>query len=314
MDKTNNLESGYHVCQFVVDESPYCVWHKDLEAFNKSIVRGISPDYYHYLLEMYSPGLENDETRQYAAIALRTAYHQSLESFFALLFASLQAPKCVFAWLNVYKTGDLRTLVTKIDNGQEILSRFQLSEFSWKSLSTLLHAGLDNGGEDNALIADVFSKLWAHFAFEFLKQTNIDEYNSIKHGFRLNLGGFGLTFGGQLIGESEFGSSFVQVKRIDDLKHHLEAHFTSVNWEPEYLRVALQGIAFSINNIRTFLKRVNGIASDEDRYHEYTDQTMYDAMLEEYRQPTIMDLSMNTGLGRKDIRPFSREEILASYC
>ncbi len=313
MGKKEINVTGYYSCKFVVDESPYCVWHDHLEIYNKSVIRGINHEYFEYLLEIYTPGLEKDETKQQAAIALRSAYYQGLEYFFALLFASLQAPKCVFAWLNQYQTKDVRNLVAKIDFGEDIKSRFQLVDPSWVSISTLIHSTLKTRIEESTAIAEIFSKFWAHYAYEFLKEPNIAEYNSIKHGFRLNLGGFGSTFGGKLLGESEFGSSSLKVMKIEDLKHHLTAEFRAINWEPEYIRAALHGIAFSINNIRTFLKQINGIATGEDKYRVYTDVTMFEAMLKEYTRPTLSDISMDSGIGKENITLFSKKDILDSY-
>jgi hypothetical protein len=37
-----------------------------------------------------------------------------------------------------------------------------------------------------------FSSLWKHFAEDFLRDGFSEEYNSIKHGFRLRIGGFSL--------------------------------------------------------------------------------------------------------------------------
>lgn len=67
----------------------------------------------------------------------------------------------------------------------------------------------------------LFSTLWYRFAGDYLNENLIAEYNSLKHGFRINPGGFKLMVGPEStpgvaapaermtsLGSSEFGSSF----------------------------------------------------------------------------------------------------------
>jgi hypothetical protein len=83
---------------------------------------------------------EDTEERRRAAMAIRTAYHHGLESFFALLFATLQAPFCVAGWMQVYSPAGLRDIVRSADPGlwgvgerreQVLAFREKLLPFLW---------------------------------------------------------------------------------------------------------------------------------------------------------------------------------------
>jgi len=62
---------------------------------------------------MYDPLLDG-EYKIDAAIALRMAYSQGLETLFAFLGAAVQAPDCVVGYLLRYENRDLNSLIDKI--------------------------------------------------------------------------------------------------------------------------------------------------------------------------------------------------------
>jgi hypothetical protein len=76
---------------------------------------------------LYSQSLDKqneptDRDSQHAALALRAAYSQALETLFALIFAAVQARWCIPAWVNAYKNEELRNLVKKVQEEQPIIS------------------------------------------------------------------------------------------------------------------------------------------------------------------------------------------------
>lgn len=83
---------------FAVRNQTYCVWDHDLSQRNDSFLRSLDGQYFRYQVEIHAPQL-NGENAQRAAVALRAAYHHSLETLFSLLGALTQAPSCVAGWL-----------------------------------------------------------------------------------------------------------------------------------------------------------------------------------------------------------------------
>jgi len=78
--------------KFVVDEKPYCAWEISLIKSNQGFIRKIEPNYFKYLANVNFNIFNNDKdelNHQFAALSLRIAYSQALETFFALLFSSL---------------------------------------------------------------------------------------------------------------------------------------------------------------------------------------------------------------------------------
>lgn len=67
-------------------------------------LESLDPDYFDYIGRTNLPHLDSKdaEERRRAATAIRTAYHHGLESFFALLFATLQAPWCAAGWMTEF--------------------------------------------------------------------------------------------------------------------------------------------------------------------------------------------------------------------
>ncbi len=85
--------------KFVVDELPFCVWEWDLRDRNLEFINDFDPAYFKYLANVHRQSFETEEHKQHAGLSLRTSYVHGLETFFAILFATIQAPDCVIGWL-----------------------------------------------------------------------------------------------------------------------------------------------------------------------------------------------------------------------
>jgi hypothetical protein len=116
---------------FVVDETPYICWDPDLQRKNLEFLRGIDSKYFQYVVESNIEHLEGDDKHR-AALAIRLAYSQALETLFALLGALVQAPTCPLGWM-------LASVVTKISKGEAILSR-HAPAITWQTLSCNVHS------------------------------------------------------------------------------------------------------------------------------------------------------------------------------
>ena len=225
---------------FAVGAAPYCVWDWGLDERNAEYLEDLDPDYFDYVGRVNLPHLKSDdpEERRRAATAIRAAYHHGLESFFALLFATLQSPWCVPGWMQVYQPADLRDMARAVDpflwgtgerRKQTLAFRDKLLPHvwprprtfaSWKGISRVVHR-LDADEEQKAKVQELFGRLWHGFAKDLIKDAFVSEYNSIKHGLRAKSGGFYMLIGPEstpgaspppeamhALGSSEHGSSF----------------------------------------------------------------------------------------------------------
>lgn len=70
---------------------------------------------------------------------MRIGYHHGLESFFALLFATLQAPGCVVGWMLKYWPRQLRDLVASVD-GSEVPKYLEVrpEPYTWEGVAEKL--------------------------------------------------------------------------------------------------------------------------------------------------------------------------------
>ena len=71
-------------CVFAVADTPYCVWGRDLSDRNLRFLDGVDADYFIYIAETHLGHIEGEHAQR-ASVALRAAYHLSLETFFSLI-------------------------------------------------------------------------------------------------------------------------------------------------------------------------------------------------------------------------------------
>lgn len=286
------MEHSINGFPFVIYESPYCLWGVDLERRNLEFIENIDPEYFEYLADTHFNKSEDDDEKR-AVIALRTAYHHGLETLFALLCATIQAPHCVIGWIQKYKPGHLRKILSAINAYGKLPNQLNIDRLSWDTLSERIN--LFSYEEKKLLeIRQLFSKLWSGLASEYINSYNIKEYNSIKHGFRAKSGGFKLAIGlekeygvpcppekMQYLGGSDYGTSFFSEEKIEGCPEKGEdVHFytrrCAVNWNPEAIAYSLCLISMSINNVVSFLKIKNGINPKTVKFVNPEDKSVFE--------------------------------------
>jgi len=126
----------------------------------------------------------------------------------------------------------------------------------------------------------LFAVLWARLAHEFVNEDHIDEYNSIKHGFRVRAGGFTLRMAPerekgqpakeedmQTLGSSEYGCTFLRVTRLGaEGSRNLRSRSVSMNWHFEKDLLLTQLAAMSIQNAVSSLRIFNGVPPERVRF------------------------------------------------
>lgn len=273
-----NSDSDVGSVSFQVGNNPYCAWCT--RDTNCVFLKNFDTDYYFYVAELHGQMLVGDYKHK-AALSLRIAYYNGLETLFMLMFAAFQAPYSVAGWLLKCKPAQLRQFIDDASNGSlEFLSpRWKIEQMSWGKISELINERILAGREDIVSLQDSFAKIWRKFAADFTADHIVDEYNSFKHGFRAYVGGGPtITFHPKepsenmpLTVSSEFGSSFFVAEKLADAKaEHLDHHFTlkycHVNLQPEKMVASLQMIGISIKNLIALLRLVNGFPLEQVQY------------------------------------------------
>jgi len=254
----------------VVNEEPYCIWEVSIPERNKEFLDGIDTGYFDYILKAH---LASDDKKR-AAIALRATLHHALETMFSLIGVYIQAPDCGYAWLAKCSNSELRQLVSKIGDRQNSLyTKLNVKQVSWESVSEAIFRCYKPHSEKNKQTAKLFASLWRRMAHEFTDSYHIDEYNSLKHGFRVRSGGFSIAVGLEheygvappenemkVIGSSEHGSTFFRIETIGQPKQNrsIRSKRTSINWRVEKVALLIQLVSVSITNIVTAIKIANG--------------------------------------------------------
>jgi hypothetical protein len=261
---------------FAVIDHPFCIWGWNLQEENLQFLRNIDHEYFLYLAKVHSQNAEG-ENKGKATIALRMAYYHGLETMFALIFAAIQSPRCVLPWILKAKPWQIRELAKTVgDSNFRGYLRFKLEKPTWDDISNLIHNLVFKDLSNREQLAKSFASLWQRFAREYTDQLLVDEYNSVKHGFRANLGGIKFSFAPSedsknmpspesyiSLCESQLGSSFYipeQIVGSPEKEARSDPHFWlklhHVNSHPARLDLALRLVSISINNVRAFLRIV----------------------------------------------------------
>jgi len=107
---------------FYVGKKPYAVWDPDIREKNLRLLKCFDTSYFEVSANAQCRFFKTDAQR--AAIILRLLYGFALETLFSLLAATIQAPDCVFGWLDKYRQGDLELVVRAITNSESLHTRF----------------------------------------------------------------------------------------------------------------------------------------------------------------------------------------------
>ena len=310
-------------CHFAIDDRPQCCWGAHLPEQNVEFLNRLDPMFFSYLSKLHEPALGTDD-RQRAAIALRLAYGHALETFFALLFAGLQAPGCVPGWISRYRISDVPTLVEKVMSEQPFPSRIQLGETSWEGIATVVFAHLEDtpSGTRDSVTARL-ARVWERFAADYLCENRTREFNSIKHGLRVGAGGFEVLIGQEPVpgvrpphharsslGGSDYGSSFFVPIPIEQTRRGFRLDQHSLNWDPAAHARGLELLAMSISDVVSFLKLQLSVSEREPYVYPATDESA-DAPWADIIGVTSM--ALNPTFDGSRVRDFTDDEILRIY-
>lgn len=256
---------------FVVNREPYLIWEIDLQKRNKEFLDHIDTDFFDFLLNLYLSA--DDEKR--AAIALRFNLHHAMETMFSLLGAYIQAPLCAYAWIAKCSNHELRDFIKRIGvYKNDLFTKLLIERVSWDEVSRSVFHSYLPGTAKNEKTTGLYAKFWNRLSQEFLNQLHIDEYNSIKHSFRIRSGGFSLAYGVEReygvsppaeemksLGGSKYGTTFFKLEPIGRSKGNrsIRSRRHSLNWSVEKTVLLIKLVSMSITNITSALKIANGV-------------------------------------------------------
>ena len=308
---------------FAVADQPYCCWEYELAERNLRFLATLDTTYFQYIADRHFAEIEGDN-RQRAAVALRAGYHHGLETLFSLLGALTQAPDAVPAWLPKCSTGALRHVVQSLSVGAPILTQCGRQRVRLEQLATIVHQYCWPDEDPPGLTGQRFARLWQLFTADFLNAHHIDEYNSIKHGFRVAAGGFTLRMGLEseygaqapvenmrTIGASPFGSAYLESRPVTAdgaAKFHFRLRHCALNWRAEAMFQRLQLISCSINNVIGGLRCLNGVPPVEVPFHRPEDPGLFEGA---WRWPVGINFSeMDASIDPATVDPIPRSHLL----
>ncbi|MFZ5931359.1 MAG: hypothetical protein ACOY15_09105 [Pseudomonadota bacterium] len=305
---------------FVVNEEPYSLWEIDIRERNKEFLEGIDTEYFDYALKVH--GEADDEKR--ASVALQTSLHHATEMLFLLLGAYIQAPDCAYAWIAKCSNTDLRELLYKIGIGDKTLfTKLLIERVTWNNIANCILSNYIPGSERNLKSAKLFADLWRILASGYADQNQIDEYNCIKHGFRVRTGGFSLAIGIEheygiappreemkSIGSSKYGISYFKLESVLQKKgdRNIRSRKTSINWSIERTILLLRLVSNSINNVVSALKIANGAEAGTCKFLRPQEDEHFEKPWQ--YTPGITNMNMDFVLDKNLIPEITKQELL----
>jgi len=290
-----------------------------LQEYDPLYFEKVSSLLYHYIEEA---GDFEEQARQYLSFSLRLLLSQATESLLALIAAALQAPDCVYGWLYKYRNSQLREIVEKINNGSPLRNRLSLNPVTWDSITKRMLAVDFKDEEKGKRVCDEFSLFWTRLARDFLSEEYSCVYNSMKHGFRASPGGMYIAIGKEDIpgeasksmhslGGSKYGATYLYPDPKISRDRTLRLLSKTVNWSPKGIWFQIALIRFSINNVLSFLKVINGVDPE-------TVQFMWPDNLDDFKRdletsPKALSFTMNQEISSNIIRYFTKEEMLTKF-
>jgi hypothetical protein len=315
---------GIETIGFMVDENP-CVFIVEREA-NSRFLRGLDADHWEYQALVHGEQLGSDDPkiRQHAAVGLRLAYAQGLETLFALIGALVQVPTFPLAWVMSYRVSNLRSVVRKLHEGSAFPTLLT-GRPSWEAVSAAVHQFLNEDVRKRTV--QPFAQLWGRFADEFLEESFSAEYNSLKHGMRVIVGGSSLAVGIErgpgeqpepggmrVVAACDYGSTFeMRPRRVDGTRHTFElpANISSA-WVPEHFAAALPLISMSISNVVSRARIAAGEQPGKVEFRWPQDPANFDRPWRQPR-PTMKQLRFGRTVHLQGYSEMSVESIREAY-
>lgn len=239
-------------CLIFIGKRPFRIWRGESPFRDEDLLLGMQPDLHVEACEALRRTLDSDPKDERATLAIRLHYGLAQESFFALLFAVLQAPEVPTAWLLLYRTPDVLGLLERFEKAKDLPSVLQCPvPGSWESLAETL---VPRSTLDDAVSRERIQRLgrfWAEWAAEQTSPDMRAEFNSLKHGLRLRSASPFISIGGHQIEGDEHGSWFATAECSGpDILMRLSGR----SWSAPTLLARMRLMALSSHNLLAMLR------------------------------------------------------------
>lgn len=311
---------------FAVNRKPYCVYIVDGKKQNLSFLKSIDHGYFEFIPNLLlDRDFEDARDEKRASVLLRISYLHALETFFTVLMAALQAPHCPAAYFLKISNIELREIVESVQkNRAKFYSPHKKFDQTWEGIARAVLPFLINREAGEQKIKK-FAGAWQRFAEEFLQESAVQEYNSLKHGLRAKAGGFYLSMSPERadgipdeserkeLGGSKYGSSFPVTKSFSHLsgqsaKINFQVGERHVNWSIDNIVSGLQLLSWSIQNVVSFIRVQNGESGDVVKVVVPEDISAFDKPFESVIG--ISNLSFNVGIKDEVVKGFTADELM----
>ena len=296
-------------------------WSNDHAKEQLSFLGRIDPRYFQYINDTNLNEL-NGPNDNHAAMMLRANYSHALETLFALVMASAQAPHCPLGWMLCYSNPELNALVEVVSQYGTYDELLGTSGGGWEKIAelTTLH---EIGTNHHELTSPATSLLWKNMARDFLNAKLQLEYNNIKHGLRISPSNYYLAMGFEdspgvpappermrVMSRSKHGSTFVVPSRVKVGQFTFKEQ--RVNWRPSEFVRRMPFLVASMLNLIAFLKIWNGSPAEEIKVRTFTLEDVETALEHDGPPPGwVMDWNPNIKPG--DVTDLSAAEMLEEY-
>ena len=137
------MENQIEIVDLFVDEKPYSVTGIGVEQKNRLFIDQFDPFYFNKVALILGRSFkrsESKEKKRLVAQTIRLVHGHAVETLFSHIFAAIQSSTCIIGWLQLYKPNDLIRLVRRVGVDQALNeSRFLITPFSWRGISTALN-------------------------------------------------------------------------------------------------------------------------------------------------------------------------------
>ncbi len=189
------------------------------------------------------------------------------------------------------------------------------------SKSIFQYSNFSKNKSDNTI--KLFSSLWRRLSNEFLDPNNIDEYNSLKHGFRIQPGGTRIRFGVEktrgvsppesefkTLGNTQYGSTFFKVETIPETRKNrsIRTRRISNNWSFERVALMLQLVNISIKNIVQSLLILNGTDPNKTKFFRPENESDFSKPWN--FSPGLISSNFDMHIPVNQVKKTSRDELL----
>lgn len=254
-----NPESSPESIGFLVLERPVAVIGLDLKASTEEFVKFLDGEFWNHQLYLIESTPLANVPYAHAAFVRMLVSHAD-EHLFGLIFAVLQAPHCPNLWLSRYKSEELFELVRRALNGDPFPSQIPLQRPGFAGVVEAIWPCFDEEKTRLTTIALI------RHASRFESDLSRDEYNSLKHGLRANMGSFSLSFAPGFpdkmpepedyikISDSDRGCSYLAFDKIEGFKNQFTSKLVWSNWDLLEFRAAVAFTALCVGNIGAALR------------------------------------------------------------